>query len=123
MRKTWLFLFLIGLFSTGCSGNAVPTETNETKGRELLTTTLEAWKSGKSVDEFNKSQSIVARDPDWKAGCKLTKYEIAPENERAGVDLLVPVKLSLVKPDGQTQEKKLKFIIGIGAQTIVFRSE
>ena len=36
---------------------------------------------------------------------------------------VVPVKLVLVRTDGQTQEKNVKFKIGIGSQTIVFRNE
>lgn len=108
----------------GCSGPKFASETESTKGRELLKTVLESWKNGNSPDSLKQGPSpIIANDPDWKAGCQLKGYEIAPDDRRAGVDLLVSVKLQLVRPDGKQQDKKVNFAIGTGENTVVLRSE
>lgn len=67
--------------------------------------------------------SGFAREPDWSTGHKLTSYEIADENGRAGVDVVLSVKLGLVRPDGQAREKKVNFTVGIGSSTVVLRNE
>src|SRR3954470_16153610 len=92
--------------AAGCREPSPPPLTDAAKGRELLKTTLETWKRGGTIEELKSaSPAIVARDPDWSAGARLTAYEIAPEDGRMGTDLLVTVKLSLVRSDGQPQEK------------------
>ena len=94
------------------------------KGREILKTVLDAWVAGKSMEDVkNGSPSIVARDPDWKAGHKLTKYEVADSDERKGVDLVLSVKLFVSKAGGPPQEKKVKFTVGIGSNTVCMRQE
>lgn len=124
MLRIFTFATATCLALAGCGGSSLPRETDEQKGRAAIATVLEAWKFGRTTDDVkNGSPSILARDPDWKAGCKLTAYEIAPENDRSGVDLLLTVKLSLTRPDGQSQEKKVKFAVGIGSSTVVFRQE
>ena len=118
-----LAIGFVGIALIGCS-SSLPPETDATKGLEAMKTTLETWKKGGTIDELlNGSPSIQARDPDWKAGLKLTKYEIGDETDRAGVDLLLSVKLSLVRTDGQTVEKKVRFTVGIGSSIVVLRSE
>jgi hypothetical protein len=115
----------LAVLLTGCGGPSFPPETDATRGRELLKTVLEKWKSGGSADELkNGTPSIIANDPDWKAGSKLKGYEISTDDRRSGVDLLISVKLQLTKPDGQSQDKKVNFAIGInGTSQVVLRSE
>jgi hypothetical protein len=89
-----------------------------------MKTVLETWKRGGTVEELKSgSPPVTARDPDWSAGSKLTNYEIAEGDARAGVDLVLTVKLALVRPDGNTQEKKVNYTVGIGSSTVVFRNE
>jgi hypothetical protein len=107
---------------SGCKDNSLPPETDTAKGREVLQTVLDAWVKGSTLDDFKKgSSSIVAYDPDWEAGAKLTKYEISPDDRRVGVDLLLSVKLTLSKGDGPPREKTVNFSVGIGSQTVVLR--
>ena len=123
--RLMLTLLTAAVLLTGCGGPSFPPETDSSRGRELLKTMLEAWKSGGTTEDLKKgSPSITANDPDWNAGAKLKAYEIAPDDRRAGVDLLVSVKLQLTKPDGQSQDKKVNFAIGInGSSNVVLRSE
>ena len=123
MRFTWPAL-LACLALTACGGPKFPPETDAAKGRELLKNVLDSWKNGGRPEDLKEATpSVVASDPDWKAGCRLVGYEIAPEDRRAGVDLLVSVKLQLTRPDGKPQEKKVNFAVGFGSSTVVLRHE
>ncbi len=105
----------------GCGGPPLPPETDPAKGRETLTKVLDAWKRGGARDDV---APVVADDPDWAAGSKLTGYEFMPDERRFGVDWLVPVKLTLTKPDGKPQTKKVNFLVAIGAdRTVVCRTD
>lgn len=125
MKGIALLAIVSSVALVGCGGtNSLPPETDAAQGREILKTVLDAWVSGKSMDDMkNGSPSIIARDPDWKAGHKLVSYEIDTTDERSGVDLAVPVKLMVSKAGGPPQEKKVKFNVGIGSQTICKRQE
>jgi hypothetical protein len=109
----------------GCgAGSSLPPATDPAQGREALKTVLETWKRGGTIDELKTaSRPITVRDPDWSAGAKLAGYEIAPEDERAGADLLLTVKLVLARPNEPPREKKVGFKVAIGSSTVVLRNE
>ena len=124
MRALLLLLATGGLACAGCSTSKIPPETDAARGREVLKTVLDTWKRGGTIDELKKgTPAAQVRDPDWAAGHKLTDYEIAPEDGRLGVDLLLTVKLTLTRADGRVQEKKVSYIVAIGAATVVARNE
>ena len=125
MRPTLLLLAPACLALVGCgAGSSLPPATDSARGREALKTVLETWKRGGTIDELKTANPpITVRDPDWSAGAKLAGYEIAPEDERAGVDLLLTVKLVLARPDGPPREKKVGFKVAIGSSTVVLRNE
>jgi hypothetical protein len=124
MRRILLGLAPAWLVLAGCSGNALPPETESARGREVLKTVLDGWVSGKTLDEVKAGRPpVVAYDPDWEAGHKLTKYEVGPTDGRAGVDLLLSVKLHLDRKDGKPQEKTVNFCVAIGSQTVVTRKQ
>jgi hypothetical protein len=112
-----LFPLLLAVV-VGCGGTPLPPEADPVKGRQALTAALDTWvKGGKPAD----LQPVVVVDPDWEEGHKLVKYEVDPADGRAGVDLLLKVKLTLQKKDGRTQEKAVNFVVGINTQTVVLR--
>ena len=121
MRRLALSVFpLLAAAVAGCSPtpNVLPAETPPEQGRQALKTALDVWqKGGKPAD----ARPIVVADPDWEEGAKLTSYDVEPTNGRAGVDLLLKVKLSIQKKDGGGQTKTVNFVVGIGAQTVVLR--
>lgn len=120
MRRTAVVLFPVFVLAlAGCGGNVLPAETDPAKGREILTSTLDAWVAGKSPDDL---KPMAVSDPDWKEGHKLTKFVIDPKDGRAGVDLLLKVKLTLQRKDGKTDEKTVNYVVGVNAtQTVVLR--
>jgi hypothetical protein len=124
MRSIALYLAAVSLFFVGCRGNSLPPETDASQGRAAIKTVLDTWaKGGNFADLKNGNPAIVAYDPDWEAGNKLTKYEIDPADKRIGVDLLLRVTLSLKKADGKAQDKTVNFSVAIGPQTVVLRKE
>ncbi len=124
MRLLPISASLACLILAGCGGKKLPPETDAAKGRELMKTVLDAWKRGGTAEELrNASPAVVARDPDWLAGYKLTNYEVGAEDARAGLDLLLTVKLNLIRPDGRPQEKRVRYTVGIGPSTVVLRAE
>jgi len=121
MRLFWLPAAAACLALAGCGGTPLPPETDPAKGREILTKVLDTWKAGGTPANL---KPIVAFDADWDAGAKLTGYKLDPENQRAGVDLLVAVKMQLTRADGKTQERTINYIVAVGsANTVVVRKE
>jgi hypothetical protein len=101
----------------GCE-RPLPQETDPAKGRETLKAALDTWVKGGAPADL---KPVVVSDPDWADGHKLTRYEIDPDDGRAGVDLLLKVKLTLQKKDGKTQEKQVNYVVGTNKQTVVLR--
>jgi hypothetical protein len=123
MRRVIPTLLLALGVLTGCT-NSLPPETDPAKGRGALKKVLDTWvNGGKLQDLKNSSPPIVAYDQDWEAGHKLIKYEVAPDDRRTGVDLLLTVTLSLSRTDGRAQDKTVRFAVAIGSQTVVLRHE
>lgn len=123
MHRLLLALAPACLLLAGCSGDNLPPAADPGKGREVLRHVLDSWVQGKKMEDLKaENPPVTAYDPDWEAGQKLVKYEIDPADRRAGVDLLVSVKLSL-GGDGKAQEKTVNFAVAIGAQTVVTRKQ
>ena len=123
MRRLILGLVPACLVFAGC-GESHPPETDPAKGREVLKSVLDGWVRGKTMNDLKSGPApVVAYDPDWEAGHKLTRYEIGGQDGRCGVDLLVPVKLYLDRKDGKSQEKTVNFCVAIGSQTVVTRKQ
>jgi hypothetical protein len=124
MRRLIACLAPACLVLAGCSGNSLPPETDADRGREVLKTVLDAWVQGKSMDDLKTgTPPVVAYDPDWEAGRRLTHYEIGLTDRRAGVDLLVPVTLALERKDGRVEHKTVNFCVAIGSRTVVTRKQ
>jgi hypothetical protein len=122
MRRFAVGLAPLLLVLTSCMHNSLPEEADATRGRELAKLVLDTWaKGGTFADLKSGSPSIVAYDPDWADGAKLVKYDIGSTDGRVGVDLLLPVTLTLTRADGKSQEKRVNFIVAIGSQIAVLR--
>ena len=123
MRRLTLGLLPVCLLLAGC-GESPPPETDSARGREILKAVLDGWAQGKTMNDLKAgSPPVVAYDPDWEAGHKLTRYELGDKDGRSGADLLVPVKLYLDRKDGKSQEKTVNFCVAIGSQTVVTRKQ
>ncbi len=123
MRRRTLTIAMLLLALAGCA-NQLPPQADPARGREALTTVLETWARGGAPGDLKKaSPAVVASDPDWEDGCKLIKYEIAPADGRAGVDLRVGVMLTLKSPKGKTVQRNTFYVISTHPVLTVVRND
>jgi hypothetical protein len=114
-RQAALILLAVPL---GC-GKLEPTDPD--MARETLTLALDAWRDGRTVDEVtNGNPPITVADPAWKAGLKLSSYQIADATKTAGFDLKIPVELSLLDQKGKATREKVKYTVSVQpARTVI----
>jgi hypothetical protein len=104
----------------GC-GQLKPADPNQ--ARETLSLALNAWRDGRSVDEITSGNPpITVADPSWKAGFKLTSYQLSEATKSSGFDLNIPVELSLVDPKGNAVREKVKYTVSVQPARTVIRS-
>ena len=104
----------------GCSG-LKPTDPDQ--ARETLSLALNAWRDSLSVDDVSSgSPPITVADPAWKAGYKLTSYQVAEAIKTVGFDLNIPVELSLEDPKGKAVRERVKYTVSVQPARTVIRS-
>jgi hypothetical protein len=105
---------------TGCGG-LKPTDPDQ--ARETLSLALNAWRTGRSVDEVTSgTPPITVADPAWKAGYKLTSYQVSESTSTVGFDLNIPVELSLEDPKGKAVRESVKYTVSVQPVRTVIRS-
>ncbi len=122
MSRALAPIAFLSLFLVGCSGGTLPPETDATQGRAVFAKVMDTWIAGGKPEQLKSDpqQPIIVADPDWSAGKKLTKYDVDPADDRAGVDLLLKVTLTF---DGG-QKKTVNFAVALGTSaTVVTRKE
>lgn len=119
--RALLGILVLGVFA-GCGVKGNPYPVNPVKARELLKTTMEAWKSGKTPEEMPQGDpAIVVQDFDWMQGKKLTDYVINPQDAETGANLTCQVTLHLEDKDGKAEEKAVYYVVGTSPNFSVFR--
>ncbi len=104
----------------GCGG---PKPADPDQARATLAMALDAWRDGRTIDEVtNGSPPIIVADPSWKAGFKLSRYQVAETARPAGFDLKIPVELWLQDPKGKAVQEKVKYTVSIQPSRTVIRS-
>jgi hypothetical protein len=104
----------------GCGGS---TPADPDLARATLTAALDAWRDGRTIDEVSSgSPPITVADPAWKAGFKLSRYEVASNTRPVGFDLRMPVKLWLEDPKGKPVEESAKYTVSVQPARTVIRA-
>ncbi len=104
----------------GCGGQQ---PANPDQARATLATALDAWRDGRTIDDVTGgSPPIVVADPSWKAGYKLSRYEVAEATRTAGFDLKIPVELWLENPQGKPVREKVKYTVSVRPSRTVIRA-
>jgi hypothetical protein len=113
-------VLLLAALPIGCGG---PKQADPDQARATLTTALDAWRDGRTVDEVNNgSPAMTVADPSWKAGFKLSRYELAESNASQGLDLKIPVELWLQDPKGKAVREKVKYTVSVQPARTVLRA-
>jgi hypothetical protein len=120
IAATGLTAVLLAAPPTGCGGQK-PADPDQ--ARATLAMALDAWRDGRSIDDVtNGSPPITVADPSWKAGFKLSRYQVAETARQAGFDLRIPVELWLEDPKGKPVQEKVKYTVSVQPARTVIRS-
>lgn len=115
-----LAILVAAVLPAGCGA---PRPADPDLARKTLTTALDAWRDGRSVDEVTAgSPPITVNDPAWKSGYKLNGYKIAETTKSVGWDLKFPVELSLQDPKGKARTENAKYTVSVEPSLTVIRS-
>jgi hypothetical protein len=119
----WFVVVLAAASLAGCGVRQRAAPLDVRLAREVLKTSLEAWKKGDPAETLkNGSPSIIAQDPDWVAGARLVAYTLDGDHKRVAENLFVPVKLTLKLKNGKHATKDVTYVIGTSPNVMVFRS-
>jgi hypothetical protein len=111
---------LVLVLPLGCGGSK-PADPD--LARATLAMALDAWRDGRTIDEVtNGSPPITVADPAWKAGFKLSRYQVAANTRPVGFDLRMPVQLWLEDPKGKTVEETVKYTVSVQPVRTVIRA-
>jgi hypothetical protein len=120
LAKAGPVALLLASLATGCGGQ-VPADPDQ--ARATLTTALDAWHDGRTMDEVtNGSPPITVADPAWKSGLKLSRYQVGETNRAAGFDLKIPVELWLEDAKGKVVQQKVKYTVSVQPSRTVLRA-
>jgi hypothetical protein len=123
MNKRITILFLALFLAAGCGGPRLPAQADPDRAREALCSALDAWQRGEPPDTLGGAAAAVrVNDPDWSAGYRLTRYEIAP-GARTGLDLCYPVTLTLRDSSGKLVRKNTTYLVGTSPVPTVVRHD
>ena len=111
---------LLATLPLGCGGQ---TPADPDRARATLTLALDAWRDGRTIDDVTTgSPPIIVADPEWRAGFKLSRYQVAETTRPAGFDLQMPVQLWLEDPKGKAVEHKVKYTVSVQPSRTVMRA-
>lgn len=106
----------------GCSRQKQAADVNIQLAKDSLHKTLESWKKGDDYVALKQATpSITVQDLDWKGGFKLVDYEVIGDGKYDDANLLCPVKLRLIDPQGKEVTRQVTYMIGTDPVITVFR--
>ena len=121
-RKVTLCFVGAALLFVGYSRQQHAAAVNVQLAKDSLHKTLESWKKGDDQAALKmESPSITVQDLDWKSGYKLLDYEIIGDGKYDDANLLCPVKLRLVDPQGNEVTRQVTYMVGTDPIITVFR--
>lgn len=116
-NKLVLAVIIASLVCLGCARGTSAYVPTAATARKMLTTALEAWKSGAAHGPITSSKpGITVFDARWQAGAKLDSYEIL-EEIKDGEHPQFKVRMQLA---GQPEETLTYRVVGIDP-ILVFR--
>ncbi len=94
------------------------------KARALLQTSLDAWKSGVSLEDRRKaSPPIYITEDLWRNEAKLSEYQLVGESEVLGSNIRFKVDLKWSMKSGKTMEKTVRYLVTTQPALTIVREE
>lgn len=116
-RPDWLLRARVAFLATlpwilGCGPKEFVPAGNAEEAKNLVTTTLEAWKSGKKSSVLQAAAPpILAADQDWQAGAALEAFEIPEAPRLEGGHWRVNVMLTLTTQKTASERKAAGYAV------------
>jgi hypothetical protein len=122
-RAGRLLLILLPALAPGC-GPAPPRPADPDVARQVLRTALDAWQKGDPADSLKAGQPpIYVNDTDWKAGVRLTGYEVKGDGTFYGAQYRCSVVLSVEPGKGGRSDKTVKYLIDTQPRLVIVRDD
>lgn len=117
-------LMMACLFSIGCgSPEEIRPQGDGASAKAALEAALEAWKAGKSPTESQTAHTLIWTDDDWKAGRKLSDYQLVGEPELNGGHWRVYADLTLAPTGKNASATRVCYAVTLGEPTSIIRSD
>jgi hypothetical protein len=118
-----MLLAAFAALAAGCGHNEIRPTGDAAGVRSAVTQALDAWKAGQSPEELKVVAPVVfINDEDWRAGRRLTGYEVLEEPQQNGSHWRTYVKL-LLAGEGSPQAKTVCYAVTPGSPSSIIRSD
>jgi hypothetical protein len=88
-----------------------------------LRTALEAWKAGKSKEEFESQKPpIVMNEDDWRVGKRLLDFQMEEQGSLSGRQVVWRAEIKLQDDSGKTEERKATYLIDTTPRLVIVRN-
>ena len=122
-RSVFILTALVCMLHAGCSPSVAPMS-DAGKAKELLQTSLDAWKSGANLDDRRKaSPPIYVTEDLWRSGAKLSEYKLVGESEVLGSNIRFMVDLKCTTKSGKAMEKTVRYLVTTQPALTIVREE
>ncbi|MCY2967892.1 MAG: hypothetical protein NT069_30405, partial [Planctomycetota bacterium] len=93
-------------------------------GAKYVTEMFDAWKSGKSLDDFQKSKepSLIVSDYDWSAGAELKSYELGAAVQNGG-NWRVNAEITISTKDKRERKHKVAYAVTLKPAVSIHRAD
>jgi hypothetical protein len=96
----------------GCGGRPTVAVSDPSAARRLLDETLQAWQSGKTVEELRQSNPPVYVAEDlWQQGRRLEDFAIDGAGEVFGTNIRLGVTLRTIDAKGKPANRHLTYLV------------
>jgi hypothetical protein len=117
--KVFLGVALCVLVGCGQPGEIRPPG-DAAAAKAALQTALDAWIAGQPPGETGSQASVIWTDADWKAGKKLSAYQLVGEPEQNGGNWRIFVDLTL---DSGKKPTRVCYAVTLGEPTSILRGD
>jgi hypothetical protein len=118
---------ILGMAATlalvGCDGPKIISPSgNPEEAKKVLSTALDAWKSGQKSDQLQSRKPVVyVADEDWRAGATLKGFQLSGAPEQRGGHWRITAVL-IVVPIGKPEvQKPVAFAVTMGSSINITR--